>query len=256
MDSFELNKIIGALLGVIFVVFSISLISGAIFHSEPPEEPGYAIEAKEGPAPGAAEEKPAEEQDIAPLLAKADPSKGENIFKRCHACHTIEKGGPNKVGPNLWGVVGRPVAGHEGFSYSAGMKEFAKNVKTWDYEHLNHFLTDPRGYVSGTAMSFAGLSNIQDRADIIAFLRQHADNPVPLPEPKAEPAEEESQAANEGDGAGSKQGGAKAAPARGGAQAAPAEDGQQTAPAEDQTAPAEDNAEPRQEGESAPAAAE
>lgn len=211
MDSFELNKIIGALLGVIFVVFSVSLISGAIFSSEPPEEAGYAIAVKEGAEAGAAEEEPAEPQDIAPLLAKADPSHGESLFKRCQACHTVTKGGPNKAGPNLWGVVNRAPASHEGFSYSSAMKEFGKNVKHWDYEHLNKFLADPRGYIKGTAMTFAGIGNIQDRADIIAFLRQHADKPAPLPEPKAKAEEEGGEAAQESQASASEGGGQKQA---------------------------------------------
>ena len=124
MDSFEYNKIIGALLGTIFVVFSIALLSDAIFSSPKPEKPGFAIKAEETAAAGGAA-KPAAPVQIAPLLAKADPKKGEQIFHRCEACHDGTKGGPNKVGPNLWGVVGRPIASHPGYSYSAGMKKFA-----------------------------------------------------------------------------------------------------------------------------------
>ncbi|WP_375165986.1 c-type cytochrome [Chelativorans sp.] len=238
MDSFELNKIIGAFLGVVFVVFSVSLISDAIFASHAPETPGYAIAVPEGQAAGAGGQAPAAES-VLPLLASADPSAGETVFKRCQACHTPEQGGPNKVGPNLWGVVNRPVASHEGFSYSGAMKEFAQGGQvTWTYEHLDHFLLDPKGLVPGTAMAFAGLKNVQDRANVIAYLRSLSDQPAPLPE--AAPAE----AAGADGAAVPAEGGAEgaAAPAEGGA-AAPAEGGQ-PAPAAGQqpAAPAEGQA--------------
>lgn len=200
MDSFELNKIIGALLGVVFVIFSISLISDSLFHSAAPEKPGYAIEAAEGAGSEAAPKKE-EVEDIKPMLASADPEKGAAIFKRCHACHTDDQSGANKVGPNLWGVVDRPVASHEGFSYSAAMKEFSQGGKEhWTYDHLNHFLDNPKKFIPGTAMGFAGLPKAEDRANVIAYLRTQADTPAPLPEPEA--------ASSEG---GDKEGGANAA---------------------------------------------
>jgi cytochrome c len=182
MDSFEINKLIGALLGTVFVVFSIGLISDGLFASPEPEKPGFEIVAAEAPAEGGAAE-PAAPQPIGPLLAKADPKAGEAIFKKCGACHTGEKGGPNKVGPNLWGIVNRPVASHEGYSYSAGMKAFSDGGKTvWDYDHLSTFLTAPKADVKGTAMGFGGLKKIEDRAAIIAYLRTLADTPPPLPQ--------------------------------------------------------------------------
>lgn len=187
MDSFEYNKIIGALLGTIFVVFTISLVSDSLFYSPNPEKPGYAIEAQEAPAAAGAEKKenPAKEP-IAPLLAKADVEKGATIFKRCEACHDATKGGPNKVGPNLYGVVERPIASHEGYSYSAGMKAFSDGSKKhWDYQLLSEFITKPKAEVPGTAMGFAGLSKIDERADVIAYLRTLADTPEPLPSPDA-----------------------------------------------------------------------
>jgi cytochrome c len=185
MDSFEFNKFIGALLGTVFVVFTIGLLSESIFASPRPEKPGYFIEAVEeaaaGEAPAAAEEQP-----IAVLLASAKPEAGEAVFKKCQACHSGEKGGPNKVGPDLWGIVNRPVAAHEGFAYSAAMKEFAQGGSVvWDYDHLNHFLTSPKGLVKGTAMGFAGLKKPEERADLIAYLRTLADTPVPLPDAAA-----------------------------------------------------------------------
>jgi cytochrome c len=182
MDSFEINKLIGALLGTVFVVFSIGLISDGLFASPTPEKPGYEIVAAEAPADSGAAE-PAAPQPIGPLLAKADPKAGEAIFKKCGACHTGEKGGANKVGPNLWGIVNRPVASHEGFSYSAGMKAFSDGGKTvWDYDHPSAFLTAPKADVKGTVMGFGGLKKIEDRAAIIAYLRTLADTPPPLPQ--------------------------------------------------------------------------
>jgi cytochrome c len=192
MDSFEYNKIIGALLGTVFVVFSISLISDSLFYAPNPEKPGYAIEAQEAPAAGGGEtkENPAK-APIAPLLAKADAQKGAAIFKRCEACHDGTKGGPNKVGPNLYGVIGRPIASHPGYSYSAGMKDFSDGGKKhWDYQLISEFITKPKAEVPGTAMGFAGLSKIDERADVIAYLRTLSDNPEPLPSPDAaKPAE-------------------------------------------------------------------
>ncbi|WP_127520276.1 cytochrome c family protein [Mesorhizobium sp. Z1-4] len=229
MDSFELNKIVGALLGTVFVVFSVTLVADALFAAHSPETPGYAIEAaEEGGHGGPAVEE--EAVSIAALLQDADPAKGEAVFRKCQACHTPDKGGANKVGPNLWGLVNRPIASHEGFAYSAPMREFAAGgQEVWDYEHLNGFLLNPKGYIKGTAMAFAGLKKDPERADLIAYLRTLADSPAPLPEAPA--AETESAAAAEGDAATANE----AAPATGSEpaeEAAPA-DGGEAAPAEE-----------------------
>lgn len=182
MNSY-VNMGVGALLGTVFVLMSISILSEGIFTSEVPEKPGFIIAAEEGgAAAGGAEKAAAPETPVGVLLAKADVAKGETIFKKCTACHDGTKGGPNKVGPNLWGVVDRPIASHEGFSYSAGMKEFSKGgTEKWTYDHLFHFLLSPKAYVKGTAMGFAGLKKEDERADLLAYLQTLSDSPVPFP---------------------------------------------------------------------------
>ena len=183
MESFEVNKLLGALLGTVFIVFSLALVSDGIFSSPEPAKPGFEIVASEAPAGGeTGGGEAAQPEPIAPLLAKADPAAGEAVFKKCAACHTGDKGGANKVGPNLWGIVDRPVAAHEGFSYSSGMKAFAEGGKKWDYQLLSDFLLSPKAEVKGTAMGFAGLKKIDDRANVLAYLRTLADTPVPLPQ--------------------------------------------------------------------------
>jgi cytochrome c len=255
MDSFEVNKIIGALLGVVFVIFSVSLISDAIFAAPEPEKPGYAIEAMEGAGAASGEPKEEKIEDIKPMLASADVEKGKAIFKRCEACHTDDQSGANKVGPNLWGVVGRPIASHEGFSYSAAMKEFSEGGKKhWTYEHLNHFLHGPKDLVPGTAMGFAGLPKAEDRANVIAYLRTQADSPQPLPSPEELAKDESKEGAKPAEG-GEKAGAEGAKPAEGGdaakAPAGNAADTGKTEGAAQGTAPA---AETGQQG-TAPAAA-
>jgi cytochrome c len=182
MNSFEFNKIIGAILGTVFIVFSISLISDSLFASHAPEKAGYAIVAAEPEAAhGGDAAGPAAAEPVSPLLASADVGAGEALFKRCAACHTPEKGGANKIGPNLWDIVDRPVASHEGYSYSAAMKAHAGERPTWDYEHLSEFITNPKALVKGTAMNFPGLKAVADRANLIAYLHTLSDAPKPLP---------------------------------------------------------------------------
>lgn len=189
MDSFEVNKVIGGLLATVFIVFSISIASDAIFASPAPEKPGFVIEAAEAEAAAPGSEEPAA-VPVAELLANADAAAGAAVFKKCTACHSGEKGGPNKVGPDLWDIVNRPIGTHEGFSYSAAMKEFSQGGSVvWDFEHLNHFLASPKGYIKGTAMGFAGVKKDDERANLLAYLHSLSDNPAPLPEAEAAPTE-------------------------------------------------------------------
>ena len=181
MDSFEWNKIIGASLGTILFVVAVHIGSQAVYNVPPPAKPGYVVpgvQAKaEAPAAVAA---PVAEAppDFATAIPAADAMAGAMIAERCGACHDWSKGGPNKIGPNLYGVIGRPRASHPGFEYSPAMKA---KTGDWSYADLFQFLRQPAGFVPGTKMTFAGLPKPQDRVDVIAFLRMQADSPAPLP---------------------------------------------------------------------------
>jgi cytochrome c len=186
MNSFELNKIMGAILGCCLIMLTLNITAGAIFSPHKVEKPGYAIAAKEESA-GSDAGKKEPSQPIETLLASASVEKGQAAAKQCVACHTFEKGGPNRVGPNLYDIVGHERGtGRNGFNFSAAMK--AKGGK-WTFDELNAFLQNPRAAIPGTNMTFAGLSRDQQRADVIAYLRSLSDNPQPLPKVAEKPAE-------------------------------------------------------------------
>ncbi len=189
MDSFELNKVAGAVLGTLLFAFGSGFVAEMIYHSKPAGNAGYALPEPEPAAAGGGAPAAAQAEPIAVRLASANAEKGQSGSKACAACHSFEKGGPNKVGPGLWDTVERQKAAHGGFEYSAALKE---KGGTWTYADLDAFLENPKAYAKGTKMAFAGISSPQERANVVAYLRSLSDSPKPLPvaEKKEAPAAE------------------------------------------------------------------
>ena len=181
MDSFELNKVIGAVIMTALIVIGINKLSDAIFHVEKPKQSAYKIEGVEltpASTQKTAEVKEVVQLDIKEILAMGDLAHGEKIFKKCSACHVIAKGGKNKIGPALYGIVGKASAISEGYSYSKAMKAHGKS---WDFEELNAYLLKPQSHIKGTKMSFAGLRKDKDRASVILYLNSKNDSPLSTP---------------------------------------------------------------------------
>ena len=179
MDSFELNKIIAAVLLVALLIIGIGKVSNVIFHVEKPKTPGYAVEVEQVSTSSISTTEAVEKViDIAALMALGDVTSGEKIFKKCAACHSINKGGKHKIGPALYNVVGRKVGGVEDYKYS---KALAAYEKDWTFEELNGFLIKPAKHIKGTKMAYAGLRKEADRASVIKYLNANSDNPIPLP---------------------------------------------------------------------------
>jgi len=192
----KFNTIAGWVLAAGIVALGASIVTSETFHSERPEEMGYPIEGVVAEGGGGEAAKPIEF-----YLASADPAKGEQVFKKCAACHNADKGGANALGPNLWGVLGEPVGKGHGFPFSSAL---AEKGGTWNWNNLNEWLTSPKAFAPGTKMTFAGLSNPEDRANVMAFLNAHSDSPQPLPAAPAaaEPADDAAAKAGSGTGDG------------------------------------------------------
>jgi cytochrome c len=180
MDSFELNKIIAAVLLTTLFVIGINKFADSVFHVEKPKKSAYKVEGVElaSSVGKTTAIKEVVKVDIKEILALGDTVHGEKVFKKCSACHIVAKGGKNLIGPALYGVTGRTSASIDGYAYSAALKAYGKN---WSFEELNAFLLKPQSYIKGTKMAFAGLRKDKDRASVILYLNSQSDNPLPKP---------------------------------------------------------------------------
>ena len=178
MDSFELNKIIAAVLMVALLVIGIGKLSDVIFHVEKPKIPGYSVDIEQTQKVSTTEKASEEKIDITALMALGDISHGEKVFKKCAACHSIVKGGKNAIGPALYNVVGRKIGVIEDYKYSKALAAYGKE---WTFEELNGFLIKPAKWIKGTKMAYAGLRKEKDRASVIKYLNENSDSPIPLP---------------------------------------------------------------------------
>ncbi len=187
MDSFELNKILGAVLGTLLFVMGVGFLAEAIYNPIEGRGPGYALPEPEAVAAGPVEEVPS--VPLAVLLASASVDRGASAVRKCQSCHNFGEGEPNKQGPNLYNIVEASKAHADGFAYSDILLQQKAEGQVWSYDNLNHFLENPRGYAPGTKMAFAGVRSPEERADILAYLQTLSSSPVPFPEPEAEATE-------------------------------------------------------------------
>ena len=179
MDSFEINKIIAAVLLIALLTIGIAKISDLVFYVKKPDTPGYKVEVIEKTENKTENKKVNfEEVDISKLLALGSVDHGEKVFKKCSACHSIVKGGGNNIGPALYNVVGRDIASISDYKYSKAMMNYEKK---WTFEDLNGYLRKPQKYIKGTKMAFAGLRKEKDRASVILYLNNNSDSPLELP---------------------------------------------------------------------------
>ena len=179
MDSFEINKIVAAVLLVALLIIGIGKLSNVIFHVDKPNTPGYAVDVDQVSLTSSNSTEQIEEKiDITALMAMGDAVSGEKIFKKCAACHSIIKGGKNKIGPALYNVVGRQIGIVSDYKYSKALLAYEKK---WTFEELNGFLIKPAKWIKGTKMAYAGLRKEKDRASVIKYLNQNSDNPITLP---------------------------------------------------------------------------
>ena len=179
MDSFEINKIVAAILLVALLVIGLGKLSDAIFFVKKPEKPGYVVEIEQEAITTTTSETVAEEKvNISALMALGTVAEGEKIFKKCAACHSINKGGKNNIGPALYNVVGRKIGGMDNYKYSKALAAYGKE---WNFEELNGFLIKPAKWIKGTKMAYAGLRKEKDRASVIKYLNESSDSPLPLP---------------------------------------------------------------------------
>lgn len=190
MDSFELNKIAGAVLGTLLFIMGLGILSDIIFTKAPPAVPGYALAGAAEAGGSASSATAAAVAPIANRMASADPARGEKAVAKCKACHNFVEGAGSKVGPDLYNIIERTIGSVAGFGYSAVMKGHGDAGDKWTYDNLDHFIANPKGFMKGTIMAFAGVAKPEERADIIAYLRTLSDKPVPLPTPEAAPATE------------------------------------------------------------------
>ena len=180
MDSFEINKIVAAILMVALLVIGIGKLTDIIFHVDKPKTPGYVVEVEQATSKSEQATSETNEQkiDITALMAMGDLSTGEKVFKKCAACHSIVKGGKNNIGPALYNVVGRKVGAISDYKYSKALSNYGKE---WTIEELNGYLIKPAKWIKGTKMAFAGLRKEKDRASVIKYLNQNSDSPIVLP---------------------------------------------------------------------------